>query len=145
MNWIYDWWLAKKAGMVAPSPDCIIPENLVQVLGNLILLETCEGGANFYTRLYGSKIQKKPGRDMTGQLVSETWTPLRGYFLINYQAVYQRKEALFSCHTPPQDVNVTAWNRLVLPFVEDGEVSKILVSIYPTQRQKTTPYTDFSL
>ena len=138
MNWLYEWWLDKKGDDLAPSAKYIQPEELISVLGYLMILEPDANEMDFFIRLYGSKIQSQSGKDMTNQKVSETWTPLRGFFLITYQAICQRKEAMLTYHSPPEDVNVTAWHRLILPFIDDGKVSRILVAIYPTQRQEVT-------
>ena len=131
------WWEHARNGASAPSADVIDPEQFTTVLGNVVLLESLADGLDFHVRVFGSKIQVHPGRDMTGQLVSETWTPLRRYFLVNYQAVYRRGEPLYSRHTPAIKIARTGWDRLILPFMEEGRVARLLVSVHRAVRQDT--------
>ena len=132
---LLDWWHEMRAADKAPPVSVIEPEQFTSVLGNVVLLESQEDGLDFRVRLFGSKIQARPGKDTTGQLISEVWTPLRQYFLVNYQAVCRRSEPLYSRHTPAISISRTGWDRLVLPFLEDGRVARMLVSVHPSVRQ----------
>lgn len=132
---LLEWWRRQRGTDPAPNAAVIDPEQFTTLLGNVVLLEALADGLDFRVRVFGSKIQPRPGKDTTGQLISEVWTPLRHYFLVNYQAVYRRAEPLYSRHTPAIEIARTGWDRLILPFVEGGRVSRLLVSVHPAIRQ----------
>ena len=133
---LLEWWQEERGEECAPSPDKVDPIALAKSLGNLILTEVLNEGQDFHVRLFGSKISDNV-QDLTGERLTEIWTPLRHYFMINYRAICIRPQPLYSKHTPPMNINVSGWDRLILPLVKDGEVSRILIGIYECDRQDT--------
>lgn len=136
LSQVLNWWLVQKGNAAMPSPGTIDPVGLRGLLGNLMILEPIDEGQDFYMRLYGSNVTPHSHHDLTGQKVSEIWTPLRDYFLVNYRAVYHRRESLYSLHTPPVQINFSAWKRLILPFGDGQTVTRLVVGICPTERQE---------
>lgn len=134
---VYSWWHEQHISGSLPSPVRIDPINLRGLLGNLLILDVLQDGADFRVRLYGSNVTPHSHHDTTGQKITEVWTPLRDYFLVNYRAVAKCGLPLYSLHTPPPDVNLAAWKRLILPFGEGRQVTRLLVGICPTERQKS--------
>ena len=83
---------------------------------------------DYFYRLYGSKIAKAAGFDMTGKKTSELPFSLPGRFFLGcYDWVCRTKRTLLSYHLAPTSVNAYGWHRLALPFEVDGRVTRLLV------------------
>lgn len=137
LNRVYRWWHKQTTpDGRPPSPKAIDPLALKDLLGNLLVIDVIDNGQDFLVRLYGSKVTEHSRNDTTGQKISEVWTPLRSYFLVNYRAVHLRQAPLLSRHTPPMDVNINGWKRLILPFQENDVVTRLLVGIRIADRQQ---------
>ncbi|WP_020594174.1 PAS domain-containing protein [Kiloniella laminariae] len=132
LKFLLNWWEATRAGRFAPMPTDVDPFALRPVLGRVTVLDVLDGGEDFRYRLYGSAIMNEPGKDLTGQLVSEIWTPLRAFFAITYRALLKRREPLYTRHVPHHSLKLSTWDRLILPLGENGEVSRILVGLIST-------------
>ncbi len=135
LGFLLDWWEEARAESFAPSIEVVDPFTLRPALGHLSLLDVVEGGSDFQYRIHGSLTAARARWEWTGRRLSEIETPLRYFFLVNYRAVLRRPVPLFSTHTPPIDVRMTAWHRLVLPLRRDETVTRVLVAILPTERQ----------
>ena len=131
---LLDWWDEARGGRMAPSPSDVDPIELIKLLGHLVLTDVQDGGQDFFVRLYGSQIGKTV-EDLTGKDLKCIWTPLRHYFISNYRAICLRPQPLYSLHTPALNINLSAWDRLILPLMEGDEVKRILIAIYATDRQ----------
>ncbi|RED54341.1 PAS domain-containing protein [Aestuariispira insulae] len=131
---LMQWWQETKGDRPAPSPEDVDPLHLVKLLGHLILTDVCDEGENFHVRLYGSQIGKTV-EDLTGKDLKTIWTPLRHYFIANYRAICLRPEPLYSLHTPALNINLSAWDRLILPLMEGDKVKRIMIGIFATDRQ----------
>lgn len=135
LAFLLEWWLQARDGTAAPPVEVVDPFALRPALGHLSLLDVIDGGADFRYRVHGSLTAARARWEWTGRRVSEIDTPLRFFFLVNYRAVTRRRQPLFSTHTPPAEVRMTAWHRLILPLGRHEEVERLLVGILPTQRQ----------
>lgn len=131
-----NWWNQARGNTFAASPDAVDPMELRSILGYLAVLDVLDGGENFRYRLYGSAIMNEPGKDLTGLLLSDIWTPLRSFFTITYRAVVHRKEPLYTQHEPHHSLKMQVWDRLILPLSNDQDVERLIVAIMPS---KTKP------
>ncbi|KKJ76549.1 hypothetical protein WH95_12120 [Kiloniella litopenaei] len=136
LKYFLDWWDKARGADFAASPDAVDPMELRSILGHLAVLDVLDGGENFRYRLYGSAIMNEPGKDLTGLLLSDIWTPLRAFFTISYRAVVLRKEPLYTQHEPHHSLKMQIWDRLILPLSNGDEVERIIVAIVPS---KTKP------
>lgn len=123
-----------RAGL--PGVSEIGPHVLRPFLGNLMLLDVIEDGADFRYRLYGAAIALRAGFDWTGKTV-RALAELRPHaalpFHAFYAAVLRRPQPLFTDHRPHPAVPVGHWQRLILPFSKtgDGRVDRLLVGNFP--------------
>ena len=131
-----EWWNQARSNSFAAPLDAVDPMELRSILGHLAVLDVLDGGENFRYRLYGSAIMNEPGRDLTGLLLTDIWTPLRAFFTITYRAVVQRKEPLYTQHEPHHSLKMQVWDRLILPLSNTGDVNRLIVAIVPS---KTKP------
>lgn len=131
-------WNRLRGEAPAPNQNLIDPLELREALGHIMILDALEDGADFRYRLYGSKIAARTGFDMTGKRVSElTSSPVMAVFFgAAYRAVRIRCEPLMTVHSPPPEVSVMKWTRLILPLLNDaGRVERLLVGNMPGDRQ----------
>lgn len=134
LRFLMDYWQRLRGGEDVPHATKIDPVEMRPALGNVMLLDVLDGGADFRYRLYGSKIAERAGFDMTGKRVSEigTSTAVATFFVYVYQAVLKRREPIYTEHRPPASIQVTKWYRLVLPLADAaGMVNRLLVGNIP--------------
>ncbi len=127
----FTWWNKARGKGFAASPDAVDPLELRSILGYLAVLDVIDDGEDFRYRLYGSAIMNEPGKDLTGLLLSDIWTPLRTFFAVTYRAVVQRKEPLYTQHVPHHSLKMQTWDRLILPLSDHDKVERLIVAIVP--------------
>jgi hypothetical protein len=133
-------WERKRRGRLAPQRRDFTAEDLHLWFGNLMVIDVVEGGQDFRYRVYGTDIATAYGHDMTNRLASEFPAPVAEFVLSNYREIVTDMRPMFCEHTPPLEVSVYSWQRLILPLSEDGaSVSQILVAIYPSQARHDMP------
>ncbi len=132
LKFLFNWWNESRGDCFAALPQDVDPFKLKPVLGRIAVLDILDGGEEFKYRLYGSAIINGPGKDLTGKLVSEIWTPLRTFFAITYRAVLLRKEPLYTRHIPHHSLKMATWDRLILPLSSGDDVERIIVALVPT-------------
>lgn len=130
-------WERKRRGRLAPQRRDFTAEDLHLWFGNLMVLDVIEEGRDFLYRLYGTDVATAFGRDMTNRLVSEFPAPVGEFIMSNYREIIAQPRPMFCEHTPPIEVSVYSWQRLILPLSENGTaISQILVAIYPSQTRQ---------
>lgn len=123
--------------------SAVRPDELMPILGHLMILDVERDGLDARYRLYGSHIAEHAGRDWTGLLVSEmnrvTRSPLGLLYRGVYKHVHATSEPVFTLHRSPLWLSASSWHRLILP-VHDGEgvVVRFLVGNIPSNAQPLT-------
>jgi hypothetical protein len=111
-----------------PAAETIDPAALVFILGWLMIMDPIEGGADFSYRLYGSNIAEVMGRDLTGCKLSDSFPQVAAFAGAVYRDAMRHRRPVLTRHTPPRQIIVSRWERLILPFAEaDGSVTRFLV------------------
>lgn len=134
LRFLMDYWRGLRDGDDLPRASAIDPTGMRPALGNVMLLDVLQGGADFRYRLYGSNIALHAGFDMTGKRVSDikTGSAVATFFTLVYQAVLKRREPIYTEHRPPATISVTKWHRLILPLTDaDGAINRLLVGNMP--------------
>ena len=134
---VHDVWLgAMERATDLPRDTVIKPDAFIKALGHVLLLEPENAGADFRYRIYGSRIAKHYGRDMTGKRVSDFQPKASEQLLSQYRHLLESRWGLYSEHDAPREVsNLVRWCRLALPFAgEDGAITRILVANVPVDR-----------
>lgn len=99
---------------------------------DLAVLDLLDGGWDFHYAHYGDAVANAFGRSLAGTRTSElpSGSFIASFFLVTYRAAILRAVPLFSEHSPPRDIGVDRWQRLVLPMHDDyGRPSRLLVGI----------------
>lgn len=111
-----------------PGCDAIDPVTLKPVLGHVLICEPVDAGKDFLIRLYGTNMAQHMGRDLTGMRVSQFQPEsyISDFYLATYRAVTSRGEPLFTHHWPSAEAFADEIPRLLLPFSENGKVTRIL-------------------
>lgn len=111
-------WRAKFRGELPPSREQFEPQNLMEHLGHLIVLETEPEERDFRYRLVGTEIVETVGRDVTGQLVREAYD-VRAVQVIRYLADNALPGRIFG-RVDWQDKPFLYYETLILPLSSDG-------------------------
>ncbi|MGD1879325.1 MAG: hypothetical protein ACFB13_17700 [Kiloniellaceae bacterium] len=130
------WWEeAVAAAGGPPTPEMVDPLALRPALGAISLLDVVDGGRDFEMRLHGSDISDILGIDMTGMKMGEMSVPFMAFLMVTYRAQLLRPEPLLLRYTPAMEFFLSAWWRIGLPLVRDGEVVRLLIGMVRTSRQ----------
>ncbi|MBT8458253.1 MAG: PAS domain-containing protein [Boseongicola sp.] len=98
----------------------------------IMIIERVEGENDFIYSYYGEGIAQHYGRDMTGHRSSEFTGHVGTFFTGLYGAMLERNETVYSEHEPPQNVFVRAWQRYIVPRVNDaGEITGFIALNVP--------------
>ena len=107
--------------------------------GNLMLLDVVPGEAtrlDYVYRVYGEDIARHYGRNMTGRRTSELPDPVAGFFADLYATAVGRGILIHSLHSPPANVDVTRWERLIFPLGGPKIRSLLVVNIPKGRREE---------
>ncbi len=130
------WWektIAAAGG--PPTPEMVDPLVLRPALGAISLLDVLDGGRDFQLRLHGSDISDTLGVDMTGWKMGEKDVPFMAFLIVTYRAQLLRPEPLLLRYTPAMEFFLSAWWRIGLPLVRNGEVVRLLIGMERAPRQ----------
>jgi PAS domain-containing protein len=98
----------------------------------IMMIEPVEGETDFLYTYYGSGIAQHYGRDMTGQRSSQFGGHIGTFITGLYSAMLERGEIVYTEHEPPQNVFVRAWQRYIVPRINDaGETTGFLALNVP--------------
>lgn len=127
-----DYWLGLPKIDGIADTERVDPTALVPVLGYLMLVDIETDGDYRYT-LYGSKIARVAGFDMTGKLWSqiETTTDAKRFIWACYAAARKLGKPLYTVHQAPPEITVSQWHRLILPMGKGGIATRFLVCNVP--------------
>lgn len=98
----------------------------------IMLIEPVEGENDFVYTYYGAGIAQHYGRDMTGQKSSQFGGHIGTFITGLYSAMLERNEIVYTEHEPPQNVFVRAWQRYIVPRIDEtGKTTGFLVLNVP--------------
>jgi len=133
MQFVLDLWNRAAAGGV-PTTRFVDPVQFAPALGYLLLVDVLDGGQDFAYRLFGTYITAVSGFDMTRKKLSEhPASPyIREFSMALYRAAMCRREPVWSHYGPAMAMSTAAWERIVLPLVDDKDaVCRFLVATVP--------------
>jgi hypothetical protein len=134
LRFLLNYWNVARGKAAMPPVGAIDPLALKPVLGNIIILDVLENGADFRFRLFGSQVAQDARYDWTGSTVDDMRRILKGpgpaFYLAGYRAVMRRPEALFTLSPAMVIFKNRTWARLVLPHGDGDGVERILVGNY---------------
>lgn len=128
----FDYWLDLPKLEGIADTEKIDPNDLIPALGYLALVDVEEGDDYRYA-LFGSKIARVSGIDMTGKTLSnfETTDEAKTFIWACYQLAGEIRQPLYTIHQAPPEITVSQWHRLILPLGKGGRITRFLVCSVP--------------
>lgn len=134
LRFLLNYWTVARGSAAMPPIGAIDPLGLKPVLGNVIVLDVLEGGADFRFRLFGTEVAEAARYDWTGSTVDEMRRILKGpgpaFYLAVYRALLRRREPVYTVNAAMAIFKNRSWARLVLPHGDGDKVQRILVGNY---------------
>jgi len=131
---LLNYWNDARGNATMPPVAAIDPVALKPVLGNIIVLDVLEGGADFRFRLFGTQVAEAARFDWTGSTVDQMRRTLKGpgpaFYLAVYRTLLRHREPVFTISPARAIFNNRFWARLVLPHGNGDQVERILVGNY---------------
>jgi hypothetical protein len=134
LRFLLRFWQHARSGSSMPPVSAIDPLVLKPVLGNIIILDVLEDGADFRFRLFGTAVVEAARFDWTGRTVDDMRRTLKGpgpaFYLAGYRALLRRREPLLTVSPAMVIFKGRSWVRLILPHGDGDRVQRILVGNY---------------
>lgn len=126
---LYELWDHQRGTRQAPPRTDFPPELLRPWLGHLVVLDCLDDG-DFRYRLYGSHLVELFGFDLTGKTVSSTEDLIGDKPLKEYRQVCRIGAPVHASRISPSAREYLQVDKLALPLMEGGVVTKILGALY---------------
>ncbi len=124
-------WQGLRQGDGLPNMSRIDPVEFRSMLPHINLLEVIDGGRDFRYRVFSTTLADRLDVEFTGRLISEVGLFSAPFFTLTYRESLARRLPLLTVHTPPQEISVSQWTRLVLPLQDDaGEVARFITGAH---------------
>lgn len=129
---LYELWNAKRGTRQAPPRSDFSPEELRPWFGHLMMID-CLPEDEFRYRLYGTELVRLFGFDLTNQLVGDAMVFIGDKPLREYRQVCRIGAPVHASRISPSAREFLQVDKLALPLMEGGEVTRILGAIYPSE------------
>jgi hypothetical protein len=126
---LYDLWNTKRGSRQAPPRSDFSHEDLLPWFGHLMLLD-CLNGSDCRYRLYGTALVGLFGFDLTGQTVRAAADRIGDKPMDEYSKVMRIGAPVYTSRISPSAREYLQVDKLALPLMEGGVVTKILGAIY---------------
>lgn len=126
---LYDLWAAKRGSRQAPPRSDFSLEDLRPWFGHLMLLD-CMPNHEYRYRLYGTALVGIFGFDLTNKMVGGATGQIGDKPLDEYRQVVRIGAPVYATRVSPSAREYLQVDKLALPLMEGGEVTKILGAIY---------------
>jgi len=120
---LYEYWLAKKQGRIAPTRGDIDPGELREMLPNLFLVEAVGSPHRYRYRLVGTTVVKEFGEEITGRFLDQVdFDHVAGRVLAEYDRVAAECRPVLSRWNYEKSAGRhMIYQRLILPLSSDGK------------------------
>jgi hypothetical protein len=130
---VYAYWLAKKGAAIAPPRAALTPEEMVQWLPWLALLDVIGEPPRFRVRLFGTGLVNAYGEEITGKWMDEcdlNW--VTDLLLAQMTKVVRERQpnVLRARWTKVSDRRYLDYERIALPLSADGETINMILCAY---------------
>lgn len=131
----YHYWRTRRGDGLLPGRQHIDPVDIPKVLPWMFLVDVVDGtgsGPRFRTRLVGTGIVRRAGRDATGLWFEEAYSGeyLRSAIDTYRDIVRNGVPHLSSRIFPTGDGTAVSYDRMILPLARDGETVDILAGVF---------------
>lgn len=122
LRFLLTYWRDLRGDAPIPHFSKVDALELRPCLGYLMILDIGEEELTY--RVYGSKIARASGFDMTGKTVSaiSSHSFIPTFFNACYRATRRKRIPILTQHQTPPEISVYSWTRLILPLVDDSGV-----------------------
>jgi len=126
---LFDLWEAKRGSRQAPPRSDFSHEDLLPWFGHLMMLD-CLDTNEYRYRLYGTALTQIFGFDLTNRMVSASADRIGEKPLDEYAKVVRIGAPVYASRISPSAREYLQVDKLALPLMEGGRVTKILGAIY---------------
>ncbi|MEK9967550.1 MAG: PAS domain-containing protein [Ferrovibrio sp.] len=126
---LFDLWNDKRGSRQAPPRSDFSHEELRPWFGHLMLLD-CLGDSEYRYRLYGTELVRMFGFDLTGKTVRASTSRIGDKPLAEYEKVMRIGAPVYTSRISPSAREYLQVDKLALPLMEGGIVTRILGAIY---------------
>lgn len=126
---LFDLWDARRGSRQAPPRSDFSHEDLLPWFGHLMLLD-CLDNNEYRYRLYGTALTQLFGFDLTGKLVGASSDLIGAKPQDEYARVVRIGAPVYTSRISPSAREYLQVDKLALPLMEGGRVTKILGAIY---------------
>ncbi|MGH6913817.1 MAG: PAS domain-containing protein [Geminicoccales bacterium] len=132
----HDYWSERRAQRSMPSRLDIRPEELVSLLGNVMLVDVSYEPPDLRYRLFGSEIALSHGADFTGKSVRDLDPPgFNELIWEQYMEVVTSGEPRVHRVIYETPRRLASYERLTLPLSADGQTVDMLFAISEYERR----------
>lgn len=131
LDGLYQYWLKRRGERRLPPRRDMLPEEMREFLGYIVLVDVTEPPHRFRFRLVGTEISNAYGRDMTGLYVDDITTAAYREMLLDHygRAVDTAEPALHRLRFVEWPGKAHELVRLTLPLSDDGQTVNMLIVI----------------
>lgn len=131
LDGLYRYWLRKRGERTMPPRRDMLPEEMREFLGYIVLIDVTSPPRRFRFRLVGTEISNAYGRDLTGLYVDDiTTSSYRDMLVAQYgRAVDTAAPVLHRLRFVEWPGRTHELVRLTLPLSDDGRTVNILMGI----------------
>lgn len=126
---LYELWDARRGTRQAPPRSDFSLDDLRPWFGHLMIVD-CLPDDDFRYRLYGTELVRLFGFDLTGKSLSDALLYIGDKPLREYQQVCRIGAPVHASRVSPSAREHLQIDKLALPLMEGGEVTKILGALY---------------
>lgn len=128
--WAY--WASKRQGARLPARRLINPLEMQPWLGNLLLMDVIDAGADFRYRLHGTNLVELFGADLTGRTVTSLKLEMVHQLLEEARRPLSTRAFVYIEQSVVAEKNFIGIAKLILPLAANGvDIDMLLVGIYP--------------
>lgn len=132
---IYEYWKKKRGDRKMPARKDIVPSEIREHLGWVLMLDVLPGMQEFRYRLVGTRVNQYFNVDSTGMTVSQAWAP-QGQAAINgvhaiLRAVAKDRLILRTYGGKDwSDMGLEEFDGIYLPLSDDGETVNVILHAF---------------
>jgi len=134
---LHAYWLAKKGGDIAPPRSAIHPEEIVELLPTIGLMDVVGEAPRLRFRLFGTELVKAYGQELTGKFAENIDLDAVGPDILS-----QLTSAVLQCcpkvariqFTKSLDGRFVQYERIALPLSDDGKTVNMLLLGYVPEK-----------
>jgi hypothetical protein len=131
LDGLYRYWLGKRGERRMPPRQAMLPEEMRESLGYIVLVDVTPPPRRFRFRLVGTEIASAYGRDMSGLYVDDITTAAYREMLIEQygRAADRAEPVLHRLSFVEWPGKVHELVRLILPLAADGQTVNMLLVV----------------